>query len=693
MTRRPGLLINIVHVFMLCSFAVAQPLFDLLARDAAFLVVHRAGMLDVLGLIGLLCVVIPSGFGALELAARAFGMRSQEWMHYGNVAFLVTVVSLPPLVTVDSWSGALLFGLAAGIGVAVTVCYAAFSSVRLFFTLLSPAILFFPTLFLFHPEIAPVMFSRSEMAPSLAKPVSLDPRTRNMPSVVLVVLDELPLTSLLDEQYQIDATLYPHFAELAQNATWFRNAVTEADGTLVAVPIILSGERPRPDAQPTYESYPENIFTLLAQTHELHVFESHTRLCPETLCPETSHQRFQRARFLAIVDDLSKVYLHIILPEDYTSFLPSVTHTWKDFGGGLETVLQKAHRSYGDRSAKFSRFVASITATARPGLHVIHILLPHVPWEYSPSGVMYPRSSRRVPGLNVGTETWDGDATLVRQGYERHLWQVRLADRLIGQLLSRLRGLNLHGESLIIVTADHGASFWPNSSRRNSVEPHLADIRRVPLFLKAPFQDTGAVTDRRVSTLDIVPTIVEVLGIEPPGNLDGDSLYSPSLDAPGLKSAALAPLGASLDRKLALFATDSANRTETPESVPSGGYRSLRGRAIRELSMVRASTRHATLDLAPQSFDVENPVRIVPAHITGILSGESKEQDVLAVAINGTIQDVMPIVVGPEEEWFSFLVPEEAFQIGSNEPTFFLVTGPATCPELALVSFSWRSTS
>ena len=80
---------------MLCSFAFARPLFDLLARHAAFLVVHRAGLLDILGLIGLLGLIIPVGFIGLELAVGAISAKSRKWMHYGNVAFLVAFFSYP----------------------------------------------------------------------------------------------------------------------------------------------------------------------------------------------------------------------------------------------------------------------------------------------------------------------------------------------------------------------------------------------------------------------------------------------------------------------------------------------------------------------------------------------------------------------------------------------------------------------
>jgi hypothetical protein len=377
---RNAFLIRACHVFTLCSFAFAQPLFDLIAREPAFLVVHRAGLIDVLAVAVVLCLLLPAVFVGLEVAVRAVSANGEKWTHYGTVALLAALVALPALKG-TGWPGILLLGLSSGIGIAVAASYASFPAARLFLTFLSPAILLVPAIFVFRPATAPVLFPRTPVAAhgSTGAHAQIQP-------VVIVVFDEFPLTSLLDERFQIDAVRYPHFADLARNATWFRSAMTVDDRTVVAVPTIFSGTTSPTDALPIYEHYPRNIFTLLQNTHQLHVLESLTKLCPEALCPEAS-QRSRGRRLVGIVHDLSNVYLHVVLPQEYTNDLPPVTQTWKDFDGG--TLLKKASRSFDDRAVAFSSFVASIEVTAKPGLHVIHTLLPHVPWEYFPSGVVY----------------------------------------------------------------------------------------------------------------------------------------------------------------------------------------------------------------------------------------------------------------------------------------------------------------
>ena len=56
----------------------------------------------------------------------------------------------------------------------------------------------------------------------------------------------------------------------------------------------------------------------------------------------------------------------------------------------------------------------------------------------------------------------------------------------------------------------------------------FADIARVPLFIKYPGQRGGSVDSRIVRTIDIFPTIADVLGIRLPWAVDGRLLLGPA---------------------------------------------------------------------------------------------------------------------------------------------------------------------
>jgi hypothetical protein len=351
----------------------------------------------------------------------------------------------------------------------------------------------------------------------------------------MVVFDEFPVLSLMDEQRQIDSIRYPNFAALARHATWFRNATTVHGSTFAAVPAILSGRHAKEVRLATAKDYPETLFTLLGGSYAMNVFEPYTILCPETLCDHLRWRRSLDQRLASLFSDLSLVYLHIVLPEDLTQTLPDVMQTWEDFRINLETpptgwgeaqmmLAKKMPSVFRDRMRIFARFVDSLTITDKPTLHFLHSMFPHVPWEFLPSGKRYQR--RKIPGLNTENEQWGEDDWLVVQGYQRHLLQVGFVDKLVGDLLNRLKTVGLYDQSLIVITADHGVSFWPKESRRGASPVHIQDIWGVPLFMKMPYQREGGISDRPIKTIDIVPTIADILGVALPWAVEGRSVYT-----------------------------------------------------------------------------------------------------------------------------------------------------------------------
>ena len=108
---------------------------------------------------------------------------------------------------------------------------------------------------------------------------------------MLVIFDEFPVHSLMGADGRIDKRLYPNFARLAADATWYRNTASVDQDTPYAVPAILDGRLPRQDRLPVAADHPQNIFSLFGTRYELHVREDATALCAPTLCTD----REQRA--------------------------------------------------------------------------------------------------------------------------------------------------------------------------------------------------------------------------------------------------------------------------------------------------------------------------------------------------------------------------------------------------------------
>ena len=152
----------------------------------------------------------------------------------------------------------------------------------------------------------------------------------------------------------------------------------------------------------------------------------------------------------------------------------------------------------------------------RGTLHFAHLLLPHAPWRLLPSGHVY-GFSNSSEGLEYPGGAWTGDRWLVEQAYQRHLLQVGYVDSLLGRVLRTLEREGLYDQALVIVVADHGASFRPGAPRRSVTRENLADIAGVPLIVKYPRQrHRGADLGVTARTIDVLPTIADVLGVPLP---------------------------------------------------------------------------------------------------------------------------------------------------------------------------------
>ena len=150
------------------------------------------------------------------------------------VALIVAALLLPPAG--DALGGsALAIPVALALGAGAAALYARAAGVRTFVTVLSPAPLIVLLLFLVVSPVRGLLFP-SEAGGAVAGPA------RSSTPIVHVVLDELPQSTLADADGRIDAELFPNFARLARESTWYRNATTVDDLTTEAVPAQLTGD-------------------------------------------------------------------------------------------------------------------------------------------------------------------------------------------------------------------------------------------------------------------------------------------------------------------------------------------------------------------------------------------------------------------------------------------------------------------
>ncbi len=390
MTNRAALAL---HLFALSAAAVAQPLFDVLSRSPEFFVAHRLTPLDIVVVTLLVCVAPPVVILVLGWLVGRGGRRAQVWVEQLGLAVLAAALALLVIKQSLPVDGVPAVAAAVVLGAVATVAYRRFAAVGLFVTILAAGVVLFPGWFLLASPV-------SRLLSAEAAPVRPAVGGESTTPVVVVVFDQLPLASLTASTSEIDATRYPNFAELAAGSLWFRQASAVGNYTGWALPPILTGRYPAPSLLPTLSDHPENLFTLLAASHDPHVLEPITALCPASVCPPARDPRV--IRVMAALSDLSVAYLHILLPSDLTRALPPVTQSWKDFVTNDTWHTRWIDRRDDDRRRGPRELIAAIEPRGQlPPFYFLHVLLPHEPYMYLPTGQVF-ESTRSLPELATG---------------------------------------------------------------------------------------------------------------------------------------------------------------------------------------------------------------------------------------------------------------------------------------------------
>ena len=675
--ERGGILLGLV------AMAIVEPVFDVVraspeffvARNTTFALAVTAATLIGLGLPLLLLVV--------ERALRSIAPRAATGFFIVAVATLLAVMIHPWLrrrQIADPWTMA-----------AIAICAGALlgwlawrvAAMRQFLAALALAAIVVPVWFFASPDVSGSL--RSWSAEVRTPPLG------STPPIVLIVFDEFPLHSLLDADGLIDQVRFPHFAALSRDASWYRETTTVSSETVWAVPAIVSGKYPvTPNAVPTLRYYPQNLFTLLADRYEMSVFGRFLKLCPEDACHDDIEGSGDDP--LNLLADLGVVWLHIVLPAPLTERLPPVVGDWQGFAQAGRWRTSDGRRVRNNRRNEFTRFLA--TMDAQPArLYFLHSLLPHMPFEFVPSERRYnaPDYQGRIEnGARLFHRVAPDYADMLHQ---RHLLQVGFVDTLIGRTVARLKELGLYDRALLIVTADHGTSFREGMSRRNASPHNLADIVRVPLFVKRPAQQAGAVVDGIVESVDILPTIADTLGMRLPFQVDGRTLgrHEPSgrdsrtMVSRSLKEVAWSDLAdwrpssrVSLVRRIARFGIGGYDALY---ALP--GTADLIGRMATDFPH-RVGTVRAAL-AAPRAFaNVDITSETLPLHVRARVFAVVSLP--LAVVVNGRIVATAMCHQENGAPVFSTMIPEHALRPGRNEVAIVLIdrVGASTTLESTL---------
>ena len=692
----PGVGRDLLHLFTLTSLSVAQPVYDRLSAHVTFLLDQSVSPATLLLLAALVLLAVPACLSLVELAALCLGRRWQRRAHAACVTLLLAPLSLllaRHVAELDAlYNTGLSPYLVLTVGLALVVLlarqYFRRAWIRGLVTWASPAVVVFPVVFLTQGPARVILFPPPPPPPG--------PQAAHPVPVVIIVFDEFSGMSLVNGDHQIDAVRYPNFARLAETATWCRNATTVHPRTGNAVPSLLTGRMPYDgNAAPIEANYPRNLFRYIqdSKQFEMVVFEPRTRVASLALEKRpAARPPGAVAHAAALARTVVAVYLHTCLPRYLPVSLPPLPRAWH---GMPEADDDTADRRSGliryawdtERDVQVGHFLQCVRDAGRPEFFFLHVGLPHHPWTHLPSGRSYAPYDTAVQepvgGYGPNGELWTTDELVVRHWWQRYLLQVQFADQFIGRLQDRLVEAGLFDRCLLIVTADHGVSFMPGHSRRDPDGANLADILSVPLFVKLPQQSRGEVSDRNVESIDVLPTIADILDYELPGPVDGQSLLDDATPPRPRKSlfrdgselavveAAFPAKYDSVGRMLAAFGSGSDDDRLWASPI----HPELVGRDIAEFQVREESPLTVALRIGGSGVSPEQP-DLVPCCYEGrvVNWGGRTGPAVIAVAVNGQIVCTARTSVDDAiRDWWFALAPEAAYRPGENDVRFYAV--------------------
>jgi hypothetical protein len=678
---------RLAELLALTAFAVAQPILDVTGRSPDFFLYRRATAGQLRALLVLVVLGPPLWLWLVERAVGARSAVAERTLHLTFVAVLFGLLAVEAGKHAHVAAGVPLAAGATVTGCALAVLFARRPWVRQTLQYATPA-----------PLVFALLFVVTTPAGALVRPAAGHGTIRAVatkrPPIVMVLLDEFPLTALLDAHGAVDARLFPNFARLAATSHWYPNATGVGGWTPYAAPAVLTGRYPRKAVAPSYVEHPENLFTLLAGTYDVHAYESVTQLCPPRVCSGVPAGRptglgALLADTMGVVRGIASPYPSAALNAD--AFVEEVGEATRA-GAAQRGTLAPNFRfdaTTANQPERFTSFLGSLTRSERPTLSYLHLLMPHTPWRYLPSGRSYPqppdtfpvsRFIERFPNRVIAAEP-----ALAAFGKQRLLLQLAYTDGLLGQLLDTLRDNGTFDESLVVVTADHGEGLDPGAHWRWMDEHSAPDLGWVPLFVKTPGEHAPKVDRRDERQVDVLPTIADVLDVHVPWTVDGVSVLAPArtggtkrwYDVPG--HAVTVATKAPPSRGLASVVAPAARSAGDLFGV--GPLAPYVGRPVDSLDVGSPAAPVATLGV-----DVGH-VRLgggtVPAYLWGALdrpAGETTRW--LLAAVNGHVAGTAFAMKSVRDgRWyFQGMVDDGYFEEGRNDVTLYAVEGTTLHP-------------
>ncbi len=214
------------------------------------------------------------------------------------------------------------------------------------------------------------------------------------------------------------------------------------------------------------------------------------------------------------------------------------------FGQGFESFMFDGSEDAKNLTDMVQDWLQRLNGTpSRPVFLYIMYFDPHYPYEppapYNnrfrtgpdQKTLWEPEKLVKIPGL------FDLGATIGRHTFERlrslYDGEIAYTDRRLQDLLEALQeaGLLDPRGSILVITSDHGEEFLEHAGFGHG-NTLYQEVISVPLFIRAHGAAAGKRVRAVVRQIDVMPTMLELAGVDPPAKIEGKSLV-PVMREPG----------------------------------------------------------------------------------------------------------------------------------------------------------------
>lgn len=349
------------------------------------------------------------------------------------------------------------------------------------------------------------------------------------PNVVWVISDELQYPLVMDQAGAVRPE-FPNLQRLQNVSTTYTHAYSAANYTDYAVPAQLNGIADVPKVgSDRMDKVRAGIgivpglgteYSVVMESPIYH-FECDTNDCASV---GNDQETSVVTRFVNFAKDTAAVAGRVALAPPFSNAFPELDGKWRDFWSGGDEFGDNAE---GHTVGKAISGIDSVRMSSpdAPFFALWHTIRTHAPWAVDREGkLIYPATLPVVEGAHmVGSDKAGLYSSPELASMERRLWANAAVDmdRQLGQLLDYLEQNNLMNNTVIVFTADHGATMSTKIDRRvgDTLEQRWSEIAHVPLMVKDANQTSPTIVTAPRSTGQIAQTVLDAAGATPSANL------------------------------------------------------------------------------------------------------------------------------------------------------------------------------